>query len=315
MISESEFKAVCRKKIPIIKKFARNKKVYVYSAGVGGRITADLLKENDIIIKAFVDKNYADIKQIDGIEVIGLDEVDVDDSFIVVGLRGYESDVVETIKRHGIKESSIYVIAAGEEHNREDIIYKGCRVGKYTYGYEGLLEYWPMASSIGRFCSINGSAKICKNHSLDCISTHPFLDHPNHMSWEDYIECKTVIQKYGTHFDNHEYENSLIRDNKPVTIGNDVWIGANVIILPGVNIGDGAVLAAGAVVTKDVAPYAIVGGVPAKIIKYRFKEQDIDLLEKIQWWNWKEEEIEKNIELFYQPEKFLNEMRNACRRG
>ena len=84
-----------------------------------------------------------------------------------------------------------------------------------------------------------------------------------------------------------------------------MWIGANVIILPGVKIGNGAIIAAGAVVTKDVEPYAIVGGVPAKLIKYRFKKEEINQLEEIKWWNWSIEEIERNIELFYRPEKFL----------
>ncbi len=67
-------------------------------------------------------------------------------------------------------------------------------------------------------------------------------------------------------------------------IGNDVWIGANVLILDGVTIGNGAIIAAGAVVTKDVPPYAVVGGVPAKIIKYRFNKEEIDFLEQLKWW-------------------------------
>ena len=93
--------------------------------------------------------------------------------------------------------------------------------------------------------------------------------------------------------------------NNPVTIGNDVWIGANVCILPGISIGDGAVLAAGAVITKDVPPYAIVGGVPAKVIKYRFSEDIIKKLLKIKWWNWEEEKVKKNKDLFYDPVKFV----------
>ena len=78
------------------------------------------------------------------------------------------------------------------------------------------------------------------------------------------------------------------------------------IILPGVHIGDGAVIAAGAVVTKDVDDYAIVGGVPAKVIRYRFIEKDILKFREIQWLNWDIEKIMDNLELFYQPEKFLS---------
>ena len=97
-------------------------------------------------------------------------------------------------------------------------------------------------------------------------------------------------------------------DGYQVIIGNDVWIGANVIILPGVNIGHGAVIAAGAVVTKDVEPYAIVGGVPAKLIKYRFNAEERQKLLSIAWWNWSLDKIEKNIELFYQPQVFLSSL-------
>ena len=125
--------------------------------------------------------------------------------------------------------------------------------------------------------------------------------------WEKYRERMYYVKKYGKYRNNASFENSEIRDNRMVTIGNDVWVGANVIILPGVTIVDGAVLAAGAVVTKDVEPYAIVGGVPAKLIKYRFSREKREKLLRIKWWNLDEEKIEENIELFYDPDKFLEE--------
>ena len=84
-----------------------------------------------------------------------------------------------------------------------------------------------------------------------------------------------------------------------VILGNDVTIGANVIILPGVKIGDGAIVGAGAVVTRDVPPYAIAAGVPAKILKYRYSQEQIKKLLKIAWWNWSEEKIVENMDYFY----------------
>jgi acetyltransferase-like isoleucine patch superfamily enzyme len=86
----------------------------------------------------------------------------------------------------------------------------------------------------------------------------------------------------------------------PTIIGNDVWIGERAIIFYGVHVGDGAVIAAGAIVTKDVPPYAIVGGVPAKIIDFRFDNRKVKELLRIAWWNWSEEKICKNIRFFYE---------------
>ena len=85
-------------------------------------------------------------------------------------------------------------------------------------------------------------------------------------------------------------------DNKgDIVIGNDVWIGYEAVILAGVTIGDGAVIGARAVVTKDIPPYTIVSGVPAKPIRKRFSQETIDLLLKIKWWNWPEERIRQHI--------------------
>ncbi|MCW3071608.1 MAG: maa [Bacteroidetes bacterium] len=97
-------------------------------------------------------------------------------------------------------------------------------------------------------------------------------------------------------------------DEFPLTeIGNDVWIGNNVTIKYGVTIGDGAIIGSGAVVTKDVEPYSIVGGVPAKIIKYRFKPEEIEFLEKFQWWNKDLDWIKANKELFCNIEQFMKQ--------
>lgn len=90
----------------------------------------------------------------------------------------------------------------------------------------------------------------------------------------------------------------IFEEFKKTKIGNDVWIGESVMILGGVTIGDGAVIAARSVVTKDVPPYAIVGGVPAKILKYRFNEEIIETLLNTKWWDLPDSEIEKRLEIF-----------------
>lgn len=133
---------------------------------------------------------------------------------------------------------------------------------------------------IGKFCSVACGAKFLfnsANHTLSSLSTYPFP-----LFFEEWgLEKKDVTNAW---------------DNKgDIVIGNDVWIGYEVVILAGVTIGDGAIIGTRAVVTKDVPPYTIVGGVPAKSIKKRFSEETISTLLEIQWWNWSKERIARNI--------------------
>lgn len=134
--------------------------------------------------------------------------------------------------------------------------------------------------SVGKFCSIadNVTVFLGGNHRVDWISTYPFP------AFSKEFPEATGIQDYATTKGN-------------VTIGNDVWIGSHATILSGVTIGDGAVIGAYSVVAKNVPPYAIVVGNPTQIVRYRFDEKTIELLLKIQWWNWPLEKIKKNARL------------------
>ena len=149
---------------------------------------------------------------------------------------------------------------------------------------------------IGRFCSIGSNIKTI-------ISTHPLSSfvsaHPAFFSLKK--------QAGFTFVDEQSFKESIYYDEEncvAVKIGNDVWIGDDVTILGGVNIGDCAAIATGAVVTKDVPPYSVVGGIPAKILKYRFSEEDIAFLLSFKWWDrdleWIRSEAEhfKNIKDF-----------------
>ena len=133
---------------------------------------------------------------------------------------------------------------------------------------------------IGKFCSIACGAKFLfnsANHTLSSLSTYPFPLF--FVEWG--LEKKDVTNAW---------------DNKgDIVIGNDVWIGYEAVVLAGVTIGDGAIIGTRAVVTKNVPPYTIVGGVPAKPIKKRFSEETISALLEIQWWNWSKERIARNI--------------------
>lgn len=150
-------------------------------------------------------------------------------------------------------------------------------MGKRTYtGPWNMIFY----AKIGAYCSISYGVTIgAPEHNYHRMSTHPFI-----------YDSKFGIAQEDANIKNERFE-------KPIEIGNDVWIGANSTILRGVRIGDGAIIAANAVVTKDVPPYAIVIGVPAKVYKYRFCPELVTKLQEIQWWSWDEEKLKRNADI------------------
>ncbi|WP_299586166.1 CatB-related O-acetyltransferase [Mucilaginibacter sp.] len=136
-------------------------------------------------------------------------------------------------------------------------------------------------ANIGKFCSMASDVSIGPGiHKLNGISTHPSF----------FLKNTPLIKKYSQ-------EDAFI-SSKETVIGHDVWIGEKAIILDGVSIGTGAVIAAGAIVTKDVAPYAIVGGVPAKVLRMRFNSIEIDGILKSKWWDKDEEWLQQNYKSF-----------------
>lgn len=142
-------------------------------------------------------------------------------------------------------------------------------IGAYTYVRDGS-RLGSGVRSIGRYCSIAPGAVLGDGqHHLDWLTTHPFVDGPEYRA----DEGKLLSAPHG-------------KDAGRTVIGNDVWIGANAIVMRGIVVGDGAVIGAGAVVTKDVPSYAIVAGVPARILRYRFPRQTVRLLLKLQWWQY-----------------------------
>lgn len=155
--------------------------------------------------------------------------------------------------------------------------YCGIPVGKFTYGYEYLDN--SNIVSIGSFCSIGPDQAVVPNdHRMDWVTTSPI-----------------ATLKEFSFVDRDCMDDYCPKDKRKIVIGNDVWIGARCIIFEGVTIGDGAVIAAGSIVRKDVPPYAVVGGVD-RIIKYRFDAETIEKLLEIEWWNWEDEKIINNIE-------------------
>lgn len=153
--------------------------------------------------------------------------------------------------------------------------------GNYTYGRCNVFNWGePNKLVVGKFCSIAPNVNVYTggNHRTDWVTTYPFGHIHNAI--------------FNT-FDGTGHPKS----NGDVIIGNDVWIGSNVTIMSGITVGDGSVIANNSHVVKNVEPYSIVGGNPARFIKYRFTEEQIKKLLKIQWWNWPTDRINNNLHL------------------
>lgn len=167
--------------------------------------------------------------------------------------------------------------------------YAAYEIGDWTYGNPRVMVYGePTTLKIGKFCSIAEGVTIMLggNHRVDWVTTYPF----------------SAVFPQATVFPGHP----LSKGN--VIIGNDVWIGKDALILSGITLGNGAVVAARSVVTKNVPPYAIVGGNPARVIRFRFPDHAIVRLQNLQWWDWPIEKIQATWPLLLSNdvEQFLN---------
>ncbi|WP_294593292.1 CatB-related O-acetyltransferase [uncultured Bacteroides sp.] len=170
------------------------------------------------------------------------------------------------------------------------------QIGDYTYTGRNFTMWH---AEVGKFCSVSWNVSIGgANHDYNRITSHAFL-------YSDMFDVN------GGHCGYDRFQDKCI-------IGNDVWIAADAIICRNVTIGDGAVIAAGAVVTKNVTPYSIVGGVPAKHLKYRFSKDIILELKDIKWWELPHQIIKNNFELFnsHPTKEILKQLRilkNSCK--
>ena len=159
-----------------------------------------------------------------------------------------------------------------------DLLGDRYKIGEYTYGKPRVISWGEGASlRVGKYCSIGTNVTIFlgSEHHLDWVSTYPF----------------SFLWPEGRSIPGHPFTKG------DIVIGNDVWIGFGATLLSGVTIGDGAAVGACSLVTRDVPPYAIAAGNPAQVIRYRFKEETIQRLLQIEWWDWPDAKVKENVHL------------------
>ncbi|WP_109694995.1 CatB-related O-acetyltransferase [Chitinophaga deserti] len=200
--------------------------------------------------------------------------------------------------RTAFPDSRFYsgVQAPGSSFGRHVVIFKNsvvsnCSVGAHTYIQK---ESVVLNADIGNFCSIAAGVVIGPGmHPVDGVTTHPAF----------YLKNTPLVRTFAGH---DKVETSL-----RVRIGHDVWIGQHAMIMDGVTIGTGAVIAAGAIVTKDVAPYTIVGGLPARKLKDRFEEHIAEALLNSRWWEMDDNWLAAHADDFVNPSQLLAKINNA----
>lgn len=180
-------------------------------------------------------------------------------TWLLLHLDGFSASIRSNVTR----DSNVSEFAKIYKH----ALIAGSSIGRFSYVNVGAHL---VNCHVGSFCSIGPETLIggLGRHPTRWISTHPSF--------------YSLLNQAGTSFASESHYDELA----DVTLGNDVWIGARALVLDGVTIGNGAIIGAGAVVTHDVEPYSVVAGVPARLVRKRFSDKDIALLEEIQWWNW-----------------------------
>lgn len=182
-----------------------------------------------------------------------------------------------------------------------DTVLKGVNIrGNVTIGKKSIIKFVEIIGNVtvGNHTTINGpNVQILSK--LNPIRIGNFCSVAKDVTIQEYNHRADRLSTYN--FEKHIFAGKSINDvvsKGPIVIGSDVWIGTKCVILSGVTIGDGAIVAAGSIVTKDVPAYAIVGGNPARVIRYRFSPEIIAQLLEIKWWSWPDEKIKQNKEFF-----------------
>ncbi|MBR1552917.1 MAG: CatB-related O-acetyltransferase [Schwartzia sp.] len=265
----------------------------IYPFGMNGMMTKNILNERYLIQEKYILDNKLCAFRPDIKSVAEIKSLDTKNCTLLLTIENpkFYDEVLAAVKPH-FSDEDIAEIFVKAQVPKPPLP----KVGKYSYGP---LTTNPYVKEVGAFCSFAFGTNVVTNHTRYCITTHPMT----------YVgtgihELFTPPLTYDMQKDSPWYFPGITPKGKShkyrrITIGNDVWLGHNVIITNYANIGDGVIAGAGAVITKDVPDYAIVAGVPARIIGYRFTSEQIKALKEIAWWDWSDDKIRENYDDFF----------------
>jgi aminocyclitol acetyltransferase len=277
---------------------AHDREIVIYGTGGYIKDIIDIYTNLLDIISFFVSNDYQTKPTFYGKQVCSPDILNPKKHLVLIAAPTYREEISDTLDKLGFLKNHDYFFNSlpfGFPFDRK--VY-GVPVGKYSYSFFNKRTFFDFIESIGRFTSINDSAQISINHPLNTISTSMFYYY--------YLPQKSIDL-----FTSHYISTQKNPTNK-VKIGNDVWIGANVFINTSnvSEIGDGAIIGTGAVVLENVPPYSVVLGTPAKITKYRYTPEQIEILLRVKWWDWDNDYLSQNAELLIYPDKFFEYFAN-----
>lgn len=266
-------------------------RIIVFPCGDIGIQVSNIMRNIYSIEPAYLIDNHKSRYSPNIYELSYLENIRTDDYVLLLSSKN--TDIYDDLKTQCRKYFSAEKIIELESMVELSMVNKSKTIcGKYSYGP---LCNHPFVESVGSFTSVADGVDVVGNHAYQYLTTHdiiaackqnyPYFDYETHKGKEWYFEG---IKPHG-----------YIEKRKPITVGNDVWIGKNVIITNSSNIGNGAIVGAGAVVTREVPDYAVVVGVPARIIRYRYSQEQINMLNKICWWSWTDDKIRECYEDFY----------------
>lgn len=261
---------------------ANGREIVLYGCSNMAEALRRMLESANCRVSFIVDQNYNYFHNIGG-PVLQPDSIFPEKHFLIIvpfgenAVRSIKNDCIKL----GYRENDWFIWYKDVDY---DIQFQGIKFGKRSQLSLAFTKFDTnrYIHSVGRYTSINHWLSYGMDHNLG-LTTSSLVSFPS-------------LQKTG-----------MTPVESKLKIGNDVWIGANVFINCSKvkMIGDGAIIGAGAVVIEDVPPYSVVAGIPGKVKRYRFTSAQIEVLEKVQWWNWSDNEMNANAECFYEPKLFF----------